>query len=98
MSSEKNRITKADLKKNYKNLNVEFDLWKGESDAQPYIPDMIDDFVARGFAHESQGALVVDVARPDDAALPIQDHAENGPKDLPALWACQCGYFEKESL
>ena len=34
--------------------------------AQPYIPDMIDDFVARGFAHESQGALVVDVARPDD--------------------------------
>ena len=59
-------VSKADLKKNYKNLNVEFDLWKGESDAQPYIPDMIDDFVARGFAHESQGALVVDVARPDD--------------------------------
>ena len=59
-------VSKIDLKKNYDNLNVEFDLWKGESDAQPYIPDMIDDFVARGFAHESQGALVVDVARPDD--------------------------------
>ena len=39
-----------------------------------------------------------DAPRPDDAALPIQDHAENGPKDLPALWARQCGYFEKESL
>ena len=38
-------VSKADLKKNYENLNVEFDLWKGESDAQPYIPDMIDDFV-----------------------------------------------------
>ena len=59
-------VSKKDLKKNYDNLNVSFDLWKGESDAQPYIPDMIDDFVARGFAHESQGALVVDVARPDD--------------------------------
>lgn len=60
------KVSVEDLKKNYGNLNVDFDLWKGESDAQPYIPDMIDDFVARGFAHESQGALVVDVARPDD--------------------------------
>ncbi|MFR6562773.1 MAG: arginine--tRNA ligase [Eubacterium ventriosum] len=57
-------VSKAeDLKKNYRNLNVDFDLWKGESDAQPYIPGLIEDFVARGFAHESQGALVVDVAR-----------------------------------
>lgn len=59
-------VSKADLKKNYKNLNVEFDLWKGESDAQPYIPEMIDDFIKRGFAHESQGALVVDIAQPED--------------------------------
>ena len=34
-------VSKADLKKNYDNLNVSFDLWKGESDAQPYIPDMV---------------------------------------------------------
>ena len=31
-------VSIADLKKNYGNLNVEFDLWKKESDAQPYIP------------------------------------------------------------
>ena len=60
------KVSVEDLKKNYGNLNVDFDLWKGESDAQPYIPDMIDDFVARGFAHESQGALVVDIANEDD--------------------------------
>ena len=36
-------VSKIDLKKNYDNLNVEFDLWKGESDAQPYIPGLIQD-------------------------------------------------------
>lgn len=56
-------VSKADLKKNYDNLNVEFDLWKGESDAQPYIPGLIDDLVEKGLAYESQGALVVDIAR-----------------------------------
>ena len=34
-------VSVEDLKKNYSNLNVEFDLWKGESDAEPYIADMI---------------------------------------------------------
>ena len=34
-------VSVTDLKKNYGNLNVDFDLWKGESDAQPYIPDMV---------------------------------------------------------
>ena len=34
-------VSIADLKKNYENLNVSFDLWKKESDAQPYIPDMV---------------------------------------------------------
>ena len=41
-------VSLKDLKKNYSNLNVEFDLWKGESDAQPYIPAMIDDLVEKG--------------------------------------------------
>ncbi|MBP5224597.1 MAG: arginine--tRNA ligase [Lachnospiraceae bacterium] len=60
------RISVADLKKNYDRLNVHFELWKAESDAEPYIGPMIDDLVARGIAHESQGALVVDVAEPED--------------------------------
>jgi len=60
------KVSVADLKKNYGNLNVNFDLWLGESDADPLIAPMIDDFIKRGFAHESEGALVVDVAKEDD--------------------------------
>ncbi|MCR4744959.1 MAG: arginine--tRNA ligase [Lachnospiraceae bacterium] len=59
-------ISVADLKKNYSNLNVDFDLWKGESDADPYIPDMVEKMKKDGFAYESQGALVVDVAEESD--------------------------------
>ena len=55
-------VSLKDLKRNYGNLNVSFDLWKGESDAQPYIPQLIDDLVEKGLAYESQGALVVDFA------------------------------------
>lgn len=59
-------ISVADLKKNYANLNVEFDLWKGESDAQAYIPDMIERLKAEGFAHIDEGALVIDVQEETD--------------------------------
>lgn len=60
------RLSVEDLKKNYRNLNVEFDLWKGESDAEEYIDDMIADFEEKGLVHESQGALVMDVAEDAD--------------------------------
>ncbi len=59
-------ITIPDLKKNYEKLNVEFDLWKKESDVQPYIPDMVEKLKADGLAYESQGALVVDVTEESD--------------------------------
>ena len=59
-------VSLADLKKNYANLNVHFDLWKGESDAQPYIPGLIQDLIDKGLAYESQGALVVDIAEETD--------------------------------
>ena len=59
-------VSVTDLKRNYANLNVDFDLWKKESDAQPYIPDMVEDMKSRGFAYEDQGALVVDVKEESD--------------------------------
>ncbi len=59
-------VSVTDLKKNYEKLNVSFDVWKGESDADPYIPDMIQMFVDSGVAHESQGALVIDVEEETD--------------------------------
>ncbi len=59
-------VSVADLKKNYANLNVEFDLWKSEADAQPYIPDMVAYMKEKGFAYEDEGALVVDVKEEGD--------------------------------
>ena len=60
-------VSLPDLKKNYGSLGVTFDLWKGESDAQPYIPGVIEDLEKRGLARESQGALVVDIAEDADS-------------------------------
>ena len=59
-------ISVADLKKNYQNLNVEFDLWKGESDVHDVIPGMVSYMKENGYAHESEGALVVDVKEATD--------------------------------
>lgn len=59
-------ISVADLKKNYENLNVHFDLWKGEADAQAYIPDMIERLKKEGYAHIDEGALVIDVQEETD--------------------------------
>lgn len=60
-------VSVADLKMNYGSLNVTFDLWKGESDAEPYIPQVIEELTEKGLAYESQGALVVDVAMEGDS-------------------------------
>jgi arginyl-tRNA synthetase len=59
-------VSVADLKKNYGDLNVIFDLWLGESDSQKYIPDLVDYLNKNGYTYESEGALVVDVAKETD--------------------------------
>ena len=59
-------VSIPDLKKNYENLNVEFDLWKGESDVRDIIPVMVEDMKKGGYAYESDGALVVDVKEETD--------------------------------
>lgn len=59
-------VSVSDLKKNYANLNVSFDLWKGESDVHDIIPGMVRYMKEKGYAHESEGALVVDVKEETD--------------------------------
>lgn len=59
-------VSIADLKKNYGSLNVEFDLWKGESDVQKLIPEMVAYMKEGGYAYISEGALVVDVKEETD--------------------------------
>ena len=59
-------VSIVDLKKNYENLDVEFDLWKGESDVHDIIPGMVEKMKSGGYAYESDGALVVDVKEETD--------------------------------
>ena len=60
------KISVADMKRNYDNLNVTFDLWKGESDVHDVIPGMVDYMKKEGYAYISDGALVVDVKEDTD--------------------------------
>ena len=60
-------VSVADMKRNYENLDVSFDLWNGEASVHPVIPGMVEDMKKGGFAYESQGALVIDVAKDTDA-------------------------------
>lgn len=59
-------VSLPDLKKNYANLNVEFELWKGESDVHDLIPEMAEKMKADGYAYMSEGALVVDIKEESD--------------------------------
>lgn len=59
-------ISVVDLKKNYEKLNVEFDLWNGESTVHDLIPKMVAYMKEEGYAHISEGALVVDVKEETD--------------------------------
>lgn len=59
-------VSVADLKKNYGSLNVEFDLWKGESDVHELIPELVAYMKDNHYAYISEGALVVDVKEETD--------------------------------
>ena len=59
-------VSIADMKQIYNTLNVEFDLWKGESDVHDLIPEMVKLMRDGGYAYISDGALVVDVKEETD--------------------------------
>ena len=60
------QVSVTDLKKNYERLSVSYDLWKGESDAQPYIPEMAEYMKNAGYSRLDEGAWVVDVKEESD--------------------------------
>ncbi len=60
------KVSVADVRANYDKLNVSFDYWYGESDAEKYVPELLELLSKKGLMHESQGAMVVDVAEDTD--------------------------------
>ena len=59
-------VSVNDMKRIYEKLNVEFDLWNGESTVQYLIPDMVKEMKESGVAYESDGAIVIDVKKDTD--------------------------------
>ncbi|MEI9963717.1 MAG: arginine--tRNA ligase [Caulobacteraceae bacterium] len=59
-------VSRTALQREFEALGVEFDLWKGESDVDPLIPEMIEDLRAKGLLVPDQGAQVIFVDRNDD--------------------------------
>lgn len=59
-------VSVSDIKRVYDQLLVNFELWKKESDARTYIPDMVKYLKDNGYAYISEGALVVDVKEETD--------------------------------
>ncbi|HAC00836.1 MAG TPA: arginine--tRNA ligase [Brevundimonas sp.] len=56
-------VSREALKREYDDLSVDFDLWNGESDADPLMDEMIADLKTKGLLVEDDGAQVVHVAR-----------------------------------
>ncbi len=61
-------VSVSDMKRNYARLGVDFDLWNGESDAAPYVDELMGILEQKHLLRESEGALVVDVAEESDKA------------------------------
>ncbi|MBO4412018.1 MAG: arginine--tRNA ligase [Lachnospiraceae bacterium] len=60
------KLSIADEKRLYDRLNVHFELWKGESDAGPLVPEVVKIVKEKGLARVSEGALIVDVQEEGD--------------------------------
>jgi arginyl-tRNA synthetase len=59
-------VSRVALEREYADLQITFDLWKGESDADPLIPEMVEELAGKGLLVEDQGAQVVHVAGPGE--------------------------------
>ena len=87
------KISTDDVKKQYDKLNVDFDLWYGESDADEYVDTVIDYLKEKGLTRESEGALIIDVSKEDDTTEipPLLLVKSNGAvsyetTDLATIW------------
>ena len=64
------RVSMESQRADFARLGVEFDLWYGESRVADRVEKMIRRMEKSGRVTESEGATVVEVATPDDHALP----------------------------
>lgn len=87
------KISTDEIKKIYERLNISFDLWKGESDSDKYIPEVLAYLNEKGLIYENQGSLIMDVSMPEDNSPmpPVLLIKSNGAAsyemtDIATLW------------
>lgn len=73
------KISVEKIKSNYLRLGCSFDLWYGESTAYPFVEETIQIFKDKGLAVESEGALVVNVAK-EGENIPIEKKDPSEPQ------------------
>lgn len=79
-------VSKQGLQKIYDRLDVRFDHWLGESYYNDRLPGLVDEFLAKGLARESDGAVCIfsdGAKKPEDD--PFMVHKEGGWTDNPAI-------------
>lgn len=59
-------ISVNDLKKSYEKLDVHFELWRGESDCNKSIPEMMNFLDSNNMLEVSNGATIMEISEPDD--------------------------------
>lgn len=99
------KVSITDLKKNYSALNVEFDLWKGESDSEDYMEEMLKYLFDNNYPHKSEGATVIDVSEETDTheippliLLKSDGAALYGTTDLATIWQRILDYRPNEII
>ncbi|MFD2256481.1 arginine--tRNA ligase [Luteolibacter algae] len=79
-------VSKTGLQKIYDRLDVRFDHWLGESFYNDMLPGLVEEFVEKGLAKESNGAICVfsDGTKAQEQD-PFKVHREDGWNDNPAI-------------
>jgi arginyl-tRNA synthetase len=79
-------VSKAGLQKIYDRLDVKFDYWYGESYYNDRLAGIVEEFLEKGLARESNGAVCIfsDDAKPAEQD-PFKVHKEDGWTDNPAI-------------
>ena len=79
-------VSKCGLQKIYDRLGVKFDYWHGESHYNDRLAGLVDEFLEKGIARESNGAVCVfsNDSKPLEQD-PFKVHKEEGWTDNPAL-------------
>lgn len=86
-------VSLSEVKRLYKDLNVDFDLWEGESDNFEYMNELFDYLYNKNIIEKSDGAEVIDVKEESDKKEmpPLILVKSNGAvsyeaTDLAAIW------------